>query len=65
LWRGGVAHHLATICGTDIHVVKGEYAAKPGLMLGHEPVGGRELGAGVTGYVVGDRVLAGISPCGR
>jgi alcohol dehydrogenase len=28
-----------TICGTDVHIVKGEYAVRPGLILGHEPVG--------------------------
>ena len=38
-----------------------------GLILGHEPVGVvEELGAGVTGYAVGDRVLVGaITPCGQ
>src|SRR5207342_3500619 len=30
---------LTTICGTDIHIVKGEYPVKPGLVIGHEPVG--------------------------
>ena len=28
-----------TICGTDVHIVRGEYPVKPGLILGHEPVG--------------------------
>src|ERR671912_741083 len=28
-----------TICGTDVHIVKGEYPVRPGLILGHEPVG--------------------------
>jgi threonine dehydrogenase-like Zn-dependent dehydrogenase len=28
-----------TICGTDVHILKGEYSVKPGLTLGHEPVG--------------------------
>lgn len=37
-----------TICGTDVHIVRGEYAVKPGLILGHEPVGViEELGAGL------------------
>ena len=27
-----------TICGTDVHIVKGEYPVRPGLILGHEPV---------------------------
>lgn len=58
---------LTTICGTDVHIVKGEYPVRPGLVLGHEPVGViEELGAGVSGYEVGDRVLVGaITPCGQ
>ncbi len=58
---------LTTICGTDVHIVKGEYSVKPGLVIGHEPVGVIEsLGAGVTGYEIGDRVLVGaITPCGQ
>ena len=58
---------LTTICGTDIHIVRGEYPVKPGLIIGHEPVGViEELGDGVTGYKVGDRVLVGaITPCGQ
>src|SRR5687767_15889696 len=58
---------LTTICGTDLHIVKGEYPVKDGLIIGHEPVGViEELGAGVTGYKVGDRVIAGaITPCGQ
>ena len=36
-----------TICGTDIHILKGEYPVRPGLIIGHEPVGViDELGAG-------------------
>jgi threonine dehydrogenase-like Zn-dependent dehydrogenase len=58
---------LTTICGTDIHIVKGEYPVKPGLTIGHEAVGViQELGPGVTGYKVGQRVLVGaITPCGQ
>ncbi len=58
---------LTTICGTDLHILRGEYAVKPGLVIGHEPVGViEELGDGVTGYNVGDRVLLGaITPCGQ
>lgn len=58
---------LTTICGTDLHIVRGEYPVRPGLVIGHEPVGViDELGAGVTGYAVGDRVLVGaITPCGQ
>src|ERR1700731_2814577 len=58
---------LTTICGTDIHILKGEYKVRPGLVIGHEPVGViHELGEGLTGYRVGDRVLVGaITPCGQ
>jgi alcohol dehydrogenase len=58
---------LTTICGTDVHIVKGEYPVRPGLVLGHEPVGViEELGTGITGYEVGERVLVGaITPCGQ
>lgn len=58
---------LTTICGTDIHIVKGEYPVEPGLTIGHEAVGViHELGPGVTGYEVGQRVLVGaITPCGQ
>jgi threonine dehydrogenase-like Zn-dependent dehydrogenase len=58
---------LTTICGTDLHIVRGEYPVAPGLVIGHEAVGViEELGAGVTGYQIGDRVLVGaITPCGQ
>jgi len=58
---------LTTICGTDLHILRGEYPVKSGLVIGHEPVGViDELGPGVTGYKVGDRVLVGaITPCGQ
>ncbi len=58
---------LTTICGTDLHIVRGEYPVKPGLIIGHEPVGViEELGPGVTGYEIGERVLVGaITPCGQ
>jgi alcohol dehydrogenase len=58
---------LTTICGTDVHILKGEYPVKEGLTVGHEPVGVVEaLGPGVTGYAPGDRVIAGaITPCGQ
>ena len=57
-----------TICGTDVHIVRGEYPVKPGLVLGHEPVGViEELGAGLDEtYAVGQRVIVGaITPCGQ
>jgi len=58
---------LTTICGTDLHILRGEYAVREGLIIGHEPVGViEELGTGVTGYQIGDRVLVGaITPCGQ
>jgi alcohol dehydrogenase len=58
---------LTTICGTDVHILKGEYPVKPGLIVGHEPVGRVEaLGPGVTGFEVGDRAIVGaITPCGQ
>jgi alcohol dehydrogenase len=58
---------LTTICGTDLHIVAGEYPVSSGLVIGHEPVGViDELGPGLTGYNIGDRVLVGaITPCGQ
>jgi len=58
---------LTTICGTDLHIVRGEYPVAPGLTIGHEPVGViEELGPGLSGYARGDRVLIGaITPCGQ
>jgi threonine dehydrogenase-like Zn-dependent dehydrogenase len=55
-----------TICGTDIHILKGEYPVAPGLTIGHEPVGVIEkLGSAVQGYREGQRVIAGaITPSG-
>lgn len=56
-----------TICGTDVHILKGEYPVKRGLTIGHEPVGVIEkLGAAVSGYQEGQRVIAGaITPSGH
>ncbi|MCD4484815.1 NAD(P)-dependent alcohol dehydrogenase [Chromobacterium vaccinii] len=49
-----------TICGTDVHILKGEYPVASGLTIGHEPVGVIEkLGADVKGYREGQRVIAG------
>jgi threonine dehydrogenase-like Zn-dependent dehydrogenase len=55
-----------TICGTDIHILKGEYPVAKGLTIGHEPVGVIEkLGRNVQGYREGQRVIAGaICPSG-
>lgn len=56
-----------TICGTDVHILKGEYPVEKGLTVGHEPVGVIEkLGASVAGYREGQRVIAGaITPSGH
>jgi alcohol dehydrogenase len=57
-----------TICGTDLHILKGDVATcKPGTVLGHEGVGIVDsVGNGVTTFKPGDRVLIScISSCGR
>jgi alcohol dehydrogenase len=58
----------ATICGTDLHILKGDVpAVQPGTVLGHEAVGTVvEVGSAVTNFAVGDRVLVScITSCGR
>ena len=58
----------STICGTDLHILKGDVPeVKPGTILGHEAVGVvTEKGPGVTTVEVGDRVLVScITSCGR
>ena len=57
-----------TICGTDLHILKGDVPeTTPGTILGHEAVGTvQEIGAGVNTVGPGDRVLLScISACGR
>jgi alcohol dehydrogenase len=56
-----------TICGTDVHIMRGEYPVERGRIVGHEPVGTiAELGPGVVGYRIGQRVVVGaITPCGQ
>jgi alcohol dehydrogenase len=57
-----------TICGTDLHILKGDVpTCSPGRILGHEGVGVvDEIGAGVTAFKPGDRVLIScISSCGK
>ncbi|MCE1117783.1 MULTISPECIES: NAD(P)-dependent alcohol dehydrogenase [Pseudomonas] len=56
-----------TICGTDVHILRGEYPVAKGLTVGHEPVGVIEkLGAQVQGFHEGQRVIAGaITPSGH
>ncbi|MEA2427946.1 MAG: alcohol dehydrogenase [Thermoleophilaceae bacterium] len=58
----------STICGTDLHILKGDVPeTTPGTVLGHEAVGTvEEIGAGVSTVAVGDRVLMScVSSCGR
>lgn len=57
---------LTTICGTDVHIWRGEYPVEHGRIVGHEPVGViHALGEAVEGYEIGERVLVGaITPCG-
>ena len=57
-----------TICGTDLHILKGDVATvQPGRILGHEGVGVvTEVGEAVTEIAVGDRVIVScISACGK
>jgi alcohol dehydrogenase len=57
-----------TICGTDLHILKGDVpTCTPGRILGHEGVGVIDsVGAGVTAFKTGDRVLIScISSCGK
>jgi len=57
-----------TICGTDLHILKGDVPeTTPGTILGHEAVGTvEEIGTGVSTVAPGDRVLMScVSSCGR
>jgi alcohol dehydrogenase len=59
---------LTTICGTDLHILKGDVATcEPGRILGHEGVGViEEVGGAVTTFKPGDRVLIScITACGK
>jgi alcohol dehydrogenase len=58
----------STICGTDLHILKGDVpAVEPGRILGHEAIGTVvETGDAVTTLEPGDRVLVScIASCGR
>jgi alcohol dehydrogenase len=50
-----------------VHILKGEYPVAPGRIVGHEPVGVvEEIGPGISGYDIGQRVIIGaITPCGQ
>lgn len=57
-----------TICGTDLHIMKGDLPeVEKGRILGHEGVGVvTEVGPAVTNFKVGDRVIIScVSACGR
>jgi alcohol dehydrogenase len=57
-----------TICGTDLHILKGDLpSCVPGRILGHEGVGVVDsVGAAVTAFKAGDRVLIScVSACGK
>jgi threonine dehydrogenase-like Zn-dependent dehydrogenase len=59
---------LAGICGTDLHVISGDFSgAKPGMVLGHEFVGEVvEIGAAVKRFRVKDSVMSSdFTACGR
>jgi alcohol dehydrogenase len=63
-----VKMEATTICGTDLHILKGDVPeVESGRILGHEGVGViTEIGSGVTRLAVGDRVIVScISSCGR
>jgi alcohol dehydrogenase len=57
-----------TICGTDLHILKGDVpSCQPGRILGHEGVGVVDkVGAAMTMFKPGDRVLVScITACGK
>src|ERR1035437_4642404 len=57
-----------TICGTDLHILKGDVpTCQPGRILGHEGVGiVEQVGAAVTEFKAGDHVLIScVSACGK
>src|SRR3989338_5625935 len=57
-----------TICGTDLHILKGDVATcQPGRILGHEGIGViDQIGSGVIGFKKGDHVLIScITSCGK
>lgn len=62
-----IAVHAAGICGTDLHIFKGEYEARYPLIPGHEFSGlVAAVGENVTRFKTGDRVTADPNiPCNR
>jgi threonine dehydrogenase-like Zn-dependent dehydrogenase len=55
------------ICGTDVHIYQKGLMAPHGIILGHENVGTiDEVGAGINGWKVGERVICSApGPCGK
>ncbi len=67
---GQVKIHVraAGLCGTDLHIYKDEFRSWPPVVLGHEVAGEiADIGAGVTGWQLGDRVTTEtyFSTCGQ
>ncbi len=63
-----IAVHAAGICGTDLHILKGEFPCWPPVILGHEFAGRvAAVGEGVEGLAAGDPVVAQTPAvwCGR
>ncbi len=58
---------ISTICGSELHMLRGLLPVEKGLILGHEPVGiVDEIGEGVEGFEMGDRVAVScITRCGE
>lgn len=57
-----------TICGTDLHIIKGDVpACQSGTILGHEGIGiVEEVGEGVSNFKKGDKVLIScVCACGK
>jgi alcohol dehydrogenase len=57
----------STICGTDLHILKGDVpSVTPGRILGHEGIGiVEDVGTAVSGVHVGNRVLISCITCGK
>lgn len=62
-----IRSRLTALGSVDVAILRGDFAVRPGLILGHEVVGTiAALGPGMEGYQVGQRVLVGtVTPCGQ
>ena len=59
---------MTTICGTDLHILKGDLTScQPGRILGHEGIGVIDsVGSAVSAFKIGDRVLIScVTTCGK